>query len=176
MEGAMRKESRSPVPPHTPPGTSPASAPLLHPPFSQLALLTRDSMGPWAHAPTRADDAPGSRALEQVAETCPRLGPACEKPPGSGPRGGENDAPQRGRVPGEESLSVLGNSMAGPTPLTTPQPPPRTASARRGAHAYLGWRLPARESPPLTQGRRRGGGTRAPPLPEAETGTPFPLQ
>lgn len=57
-----------------------------------------------------------------------------------GTQGGENDAPQKGRVPGEESPRVLGNPEAG-----VPPPPP---------HAL---ELPQRGARPLG-----GGGCRAP--------------
>lgn len=54
---------------------------------------------------------------------------ACEKPPGSGPRGGENDAPRRGKVAGEESLASWATPRAGGSALQLPW---------RGAHALSG--------------------------------------
>lgn len=73
---------------------------------------------------------------------------ACEKLPGSGPRGGENDAPQRGKVDGEESLESWATPRAGGSALQLPEEG-RTPS--RGAEAAP---LPARESPPHAPGRR----------------------
>lgn len=82
---------------------------------------------PWAHAPTRADGAraPGLRSRWL------RLVPGVREAAGVGTQGGEDDAPQKGWVRGEESPRVLGNSESGaPAP---PPPPPTLLLPQRGA-------------------------------------------
>lgn len=100
---------------------------------------------------------PGSPAPEQVAENCPSEASSL----GSGPGGGENDAPQRGRVPGEEPPGLLGNS-AGWGLLAR--------AARGGVHALLGCGgclAHCEGSPPHATGCERAGPPGAAPLRDA---------
>ena len=62
---------------------------------------------------------PGFPAPEQVAENCPSVA-RVRGTAGVGTGGGENDVPQRGRVPGEEPPGLLGNSVAGGSVLELP--------------------------------------------------------
>lgn len=105
-------------------------------------------MGTWA------DGARGPRLLGRW----PRLVPAWlrrGKPLGSGPRGGESDAPQRGGSPGRSH----------PEPWATPGA--GGINTEVGARALRGcdrsW-VPATESPARARGRREGAGPPGPPF------------
>lgn len=120
--------------------------------------------GPCAHGPTRGLLAP---RVPRCRSRWPRLVPRVAGVPeaaGVGPRGGENDAPQRGTVLGEESPRVLGNSLGrGPS----------ARAAGRGAHALPGCGGCSAPGEGVTASRprreARGAGPRAPPLRDAGT-------
>lgn len=87
------------------PGSPPAPRTVL-----AAGVAGRQLHGPWALAPGWRPGSPAPRLPSRGLRLVPGL-QACEEPQGSRPGGGENDVPQKGRVPGEESPGVLGNSM-----------------------------------------------------------------
>lgn len=98
---------------------------------------------------------PGFPAPEQVAENCPSVA-GVRGAAGVGTGGGENDAPQRGRVPGEEPPGLLGNSAGRGL---------CARAARGGVHALLGCEgclAHCEGSPPHTTGCERAAPGRRP--------------